>query len=150
MSATADKLNQGFSRIYQQYLLKQLKTLAVHKAGLHPAPLTVPEILRVKTLREYDDRMTAKINGFETADNYYRIASCKQYLRNIRTPTLIIHAADDPFVPVQSIPTVNDLASQVTLELSQCGGHVGFIHHHIHPARYCETRAPAFLADFLE
>lgn len=149
LSATADTLNTGLSRIYQQYLLQQLKSLAIRKTRLHPAPLTEPEIKRVQTLREYDDRMTAKLNGFGNADNYYRIASCKQYLKNIRTPTLIIHAVDDPFVPENSIPTEYELASQVTLELSQQGGHVGFIQHHLHPARYCETRAPAFLSEFL-
>ncbi|WP_455222036.1 hydrolase [Kaarinaea lacus] len=149
LSETADKINTGFSRVYQQYLLRQLKTLAIRKTALHPAPLSTQEIQRIKTLRDYDNRMTAKINGFETVDNYYRIASCKQYLKNIRTPTLIIHAIDDPFVPVDSIPTENELATQVILELSQRGGHVGFIHHHAHQARYCETRAPAFLADFL-
>ncbi|WP_455366547.1 hydrolase [Kaarinaea lacus] len=122
LSATADTLNQGFSRIYQQYLLRQLKTLAIRKSELHPAPLTVSEIQHIKTLREYDDRMTAKINGFDTADNYYRIASCKQYLTSIRTPTLIIHAVDDPFVPADSVPTEQELASPVTLELAQQGG----------------------------
>ncbi|WP_455196450.1 hydrolase [Kaarinaea lacus] len=149
LSATADKLNHGFSRVYQRYLLQQLKVLAIRKAALFPAPLTVPQIRKVNSLREYDDRMTAKINGFGTVDNYYRIASCTQYLKHIHTPTLIIHAVDDPFVPALAIPTESELAPQVTLELSQQGGHVGFIQHHANTARYCETRASAFLADFL-
>jgi len=149
LSETANKINTGFSRVYQQYLLRQLKTLAISKTQIHPAPLSVQEIQRVTTLREYDDRMTAKINGFDNVDNYYRIASCKQYLRNIRTPTLIIHATDDPFVPKHSIPTEHELSPHVVLELSHRGGHVGFIHYHAHSARYCETRAPAFLADYL-
>ncbi|MCI0506892.1 MAG: hydrolase [Gammaproteobacteria bacterium] len=150
LSATADALNRGFSRVYQRYLLQQLISLAVQKTVLHPAPLTARQIRKVTTLREYDDRMTAKINGFGTVDNYYRIASCKQYLKDISTPALIIHAADDPFVPQYAIPEETELAPQVTLELAHRGGHAGFIHQYpVHKSRYSEIRTSEFLGDFL-
>ena len=150
LNATADTLNHGFSRLYQDYLLQQLKSLAIQKSAAQPAPLTAPQISKVKSLREYDDRMTAKINGFGTVDNYYRTASCTQYLKDISTPTLIIHALDDPFVPPHAVPTEYDLAPPVTLELTRQGGHVGFIHHYpVHQSRYSETRAAAFLEKYL-
>ena len=150
LSATADTLNQGFSRVYQNYLLQRLKTLAIIKAQLHTPPLPVAQIKAIRSLREYDDRMTAKLNGFGTVDNYYRTASCKQYLKDIATPTLIVNAIDDPFVPRKSIPDANQLAQPITLELSDHGGHVGFIqNHNAHKTRYCEVRVPQFLEKFL-
>ncbi len=61
------------------------------------------------------------------ARDYYTKCSSKQFLKDIKTPTLIIHSKDDPFMIKDVIPTKNELSESVKLELTQKGGHVGFI-----------------------
>lgn len=149
LSATADTINHGFSRVYQKYLLRRLKTLAIEKLYKHPAPLNARQIKAIKTLREYDNLMTAPINGFGNVDNYYATASCYQYLSDIETPTLILNAVDDPFVPSTSIPVIDALSGKITLELSDYGGHVGFIQNIKNSIeRYSEIRTRDFLQPF--
>ncbi|MEJ2181047.1 MAG: hydrolase [Gammaproteobacteria bacterium] len=146
LSATAQSLNQGFSQTYQTYLLQNLKSLAIEKLRAHPAPLNTQQIKAIKSLREYDNLMTAPINGFGNVDNYYGIASCRQYLGEIKTPTLILNAVDDPFIPEYSIPESAALSKPVTLELSRHGGHVGFVANIFMPNfRYFNLRASQYL-----
>ena len=150
LSATADAINRGFARLYQTYLLQNLKSMAIAKCTIHPAPLSGPQIKALKSLRDYDDAMTARINGFGSVDNYYAQASCRQYLGNIETPALIINALDDPFVPRQSIPSEDELGKGVILEISQHGGHVGYLRAADRDIpRYYDDRAPRFLRDYL-
>ena len=150
LSGTADTINQGFSRTYQSYLLNRLKSLAIEKLHNHPAPLNSQQIQSIKSLREYDNLMTAPINGFGNVDNYYGKASCKQYLKDIKVPTLILNALDDPFIPVHSIPDKNEISESVTLELASHGGHVGFVKSFLQPGnRYFDWRTPRFLNDYL-
>ena len=145
LSATADSLNQGFSRTYQSYLLNRLKSLAIDKLRTHPAPLNPNQIRAIKSLREYDNLMTAPINGFGNVNNYYTTASCNQYLNAIQTPTLILNAKDDPFIPSYSIPDNSVLSQNITLELSRHGGHVGFISNLHRPRnRYFDMRTLQF------
>jgi predicted alpha/beta-fold hydrolase len=148
LSATANAINRGFARIYQIYLLRGLKSLALAKLAVHPAPLTASQIKAIKTLRQYDHEMTAKINGFSGVNEYYARGSCKQYLANIQNPTLIVNAVDDPFVPASSIPGEHELADDVVLELSQHGGHVGFLGSA--GSRYFAERGPRFIGDYLD
>ncbi|RMH15508.1 MAG: hydrolase, partial [Gammaproteobacteria bacterium] len=61
------------------------------------------------------------------AEEYYRLSSCRQYLKEIRLPTHIIHSRDDPFMTEAAIPQIHELSDCVTLELSDQGGHVGFV-----------------------
>ena len=66
-------------------------------------------------------------HGFAGADDYYRQASSRQYLPRIRRPTLILHALDDPFMTPGVIPHRDRLSECVSLEISEKGGHVGFV-----------------------
>ena len=146
LKACGSKLERGFSRIYSHYLLNRIKRSYQNKfsnphekisprkhrsrfADSHrkiPSPLTV-DLRKIKTLWEVDNVITAPLNGFAGADDYYQQCSSFGFLSAIRTPTLILHAADDPFVPEDCIPSDRDMSDYVTLELSGAGGHVGFI-----------------------
>ena len=48
-------------------------------------------------------------------------------LKDIATPTLIVNALDDPFMTPGVIPHRDRLSPRVTLEVSETGGHVGFV-----------------------
>jgi predicted alpha/beta-fold hydrolase len=121
-------ISGGFSIIYQKVLLSRLKrSMEQRFRQSDHVPFDLRAMWRTPSLKAFDDVVTAPIHGFDSADHYYRVSSCRQYLRDIRTPTLIIHAADDPFQSPAGIPTAPELSSSVTLELPRHGGHVGFL-----------------------
>lgn len=154
LSSVADKMSQGFSRLYQAYLLKRLRHTFLKKLNyFNDAPFSNNDLLSLKTLWEFDEQITAPINGFKSAKEYYQKASSRQYLKGIAIPTLIIHAQDDPFMTPDVIPSPKELSSQITLELSQYGGHVGFIAgtgiSQSQPMYWLEQRIPEFLKSYL-
>ncbi|HIP11514.1 MAG TPA: hydrolase [Arcobacter sp.] len=124
-------IHKGFSRIYEKHLLKNLIIHLGKKYLKHDMEKIIgikkKDIKNIKSIWEFDDVYTAKVNGFKTASNYYKLSSSKQYLKDIKTKTLIIHALDDPFMTKEILPLKKDIPSNITLCLSKNGGHVGFI-----------------------
>lgn len=123
----ADALNIGFSKIYQHYLIKRMKSSLRRKFNQHTAAFDWQRAMRATTFAEFDDAVTAPLHGFENMRDYYDRCSSGQFLKNIQRPTLIINALDDPFMTPAVIPPVDRLSDQVTIELAESGGHVGFI-----------------------
>jgi hypothetical protein len=151
LSKAADRLNRGLSRVYQWWLVRALQRKIRTKFNHKPSPVALDRLSQFWSFREFDDAVTAPLHGFRDAADYYQRSSARQYLRHIRTPTLILHAADDPFTTPAAVPQQQELASDVTLELSGTGGHVGFVSG-AWPwaARYwLEERIPAFLSEHL-
>ncbi len=125
--ADADRrLRRGVSRIYLRHLLGRLRRSYREKFARLPSPLDV-DVDRLRTFHDFDDQVTAPLHGFAGADDYYARASCRPHLKRIHTPTLILHARDDPFMFPDSVPGETALSPAVTLELSEHGGHVGFV-----------------------
>jgi len=127
----ADRINEGVSRYYQHRLVKELNTALQKKYKCHDMQkligLKCEDIQKIKTFWEFDDAYTSVIHGFGNAQNYYEKCSSKQFLKNIVTPTLLIHAKDDPFMSEKVIPKAEELSSSIEFELYENGGHVGFI-----------------------
>ena len=121
------RLQKGLSRIYLKHLLNKLHEgiKLKHDAGLFPADYD--KAINSKTFWEFDEFATAPLHGCEGADDYYAKCSSKFYMKNIETPTLIIQAKDDPFLTSEALPTDGELSSSISLELTNKGGHVGFI-----------------------
>jgi len=127
LSIAADTLNRGFSQLYQRRLVDSLKDRARRKFARLPAPIDLGDLAQWNDFRTFDDRVTAPLHGFANAAEYYARSSCRPSLRHITTPTLILHALDDPFLDPAGIPTATELAAPVDLELARRGGHVGFV-----------------------
>ncbi len=125
----AERLRTGFARVYQQRLLKDLKRIVRAKHARVPAPpgVDLAGTLAARDFFEFDEAYTAPLNGYENALDYYARAECGAHLAAIRRPTLVINAKDDPFMVREVLPQPEQLAPCVTLELSQRGGHVGFV-----------------------
>ena len=121
------RLQKGVSRIYLKHLLTKLHEgiNLKHEAGLFPADYQ--KAINSKTFWQFDEYATAPLHGFKGADDYYAKCSSKFYLKNIKTPTLIIQAKDDPFLTTKAVPMRDELSAAITLELTNKGGHVGFI-----------------------
>jgi predicted alpha/beta-fold hydrolase len=145
----AMRLDQGTSRIYRNHLLKRLRASYKRKRDRVRMPVEV-DVDRIRGFREFDDKVTAPLHGFRGVDHYYRESSCRQYLRYIKTPTLILHARDDPFMWPNTMPGPADLSPAVTLEVSEAGGHVGFVHgpHPLNPGYWLEERIVDHLQTF--
>lgn len=129
LHAAADRLERGFSRLYQSYLLRPLRAGQRRKQrerGIAP-PLTADELDRIRTLRVFDDRVTAPLHGFSGVDEYYTRSSSRPWLAHIVTPTLLVHARNDPFLGPDGIPSPDELSPSILFELSDDGGHVGFV-----------------------
>ncbi|MCL2918390.1 hydrolase [Shewanella litorisediminis] len=131
LAACAKRLEKGFSRVYQSYLIRQLQAKLAFKvtdARLGPAmPVHAHEVAQLSTFYDFDDKVTAPLHGFSDVHDYYDRASGLPFLRSITTPTLVLHAADDPFMTDAVIPRADELSSAVEYELNRYGGHVGFI-----------------------
>lgn len=146
-----DTLEFGRGRWYQPYFLRRLRRKVRLKSDLLKDYVNVERLLKVRTLRAFDDLGTAPLHDFLDSADYYRRASSKPYLPDIRCPTLLIHAVDDPFLPADAIPR-EEVAENPHLEalFPENGGHVGFVSGPPWaPIFWAERTAAAFLADRL-
>jgi len=131
LALCANSINQGFSKIYQAYLLKSMvNNLLIKMRSIDYSKLlkvTKSQIKQFKHFRDFDQHITAPLHGFLDADDYYKKCSSQNFLGGIATPTLVIHAKDDPFMHESIVPHADFLSSSVCLEVSENGGHVGFM-----------------------
>jgi predicted alpha/beta-fold hydrolase len=114
---------------YRAYVLRALIRQGWDFAKAHPSRATYEprQLLRLRTIRAYDDLVIAPMHGFCDAHDYYVNASCGPGLADVGSPVLIVHAADDPMVPEDSVrPWIRDASSSVRVAWSERGGHVGW------------------------
>ena len=138
----AQRLDTGFSRLYQGHLLRKLRRTMRQKENQLRDYIDFDRAMQARNFFEYDDLVTAPLHGFAGVDDYYDRVCCVPGLRNIHIPCLILHARDDPFMYPHSIPGDDRLSPAVRMEISPRGGHVGFIGGNI-PGRaryWLETR----------
>ena len=151
LDVVADTVNKGLSRVYQASLLNGLRSVFLKKLAIvnTQIPLSEQDLLSLKTLRSFDELVTAPLHGFPDVDTYYHQSSSTHYLKGIATPTLIIHAKDDPFMLPDVVPREDEMSDDVCLELSEKGGHVGFITTDASGKASCwlEQRIPEFLEE---
>lgn len=151
----ADRISQGFSRVYQARFLRDLRHYVESKQSAFRQQSRQEELARLgaletlegmKTFWDFDGRVTAPLHGFESADAYYQRCSSAFFVEAIQVPTLIVHAEDDPFIYPHSVPKAATLPDCVALELFPSGGHVGFIEGSPwRPRYYLEHRLPTWL-----
>lgn len=147
LSDSCDQINSGLSKVfYQNYLLGRLKKTMLRKIAAHPQfPLTRQQLKQIRTIRQFDDLLTAPLHGFTNAADYYRRCSGLQYLPQVARPLWLIHANDDPFLASSAIP--QQLPPSARLTLCQRGGHVGFVYGKPWRPRYwLDEVIPAYLA----
>ena len=126
LSNAGERLEKSFSRVYQKHLLTRCQKKYKQKSSLLKMPIEA-DAQQLNTFYTFDDQITAPLHGFKNADDYYQQCSSRQFLKDIKKPTLILHAKDDPFMWEYTVPNDDELSSSIKLELSDTGGHVGFI-----------------------
>ncbi len=153
LNKAATRIQSGLSRGYQWYFLKCLRERLTYKYEYVPsAPVDPADLEDIHTLFEFDNKFTAPLHGFSGVDDYYSQASSRQYLHAIQTPTLILHAKDDPFMSEDVIPEPHEVSPHVQLEVTNAGGHVGFVtgKYPWKPEYWLEQRIPEFLKEYLK
>ena len=152
LASCSTRINQGFSRLYQKYLLQMLKDSTLKKITAKIINnIKEKQLAAIKTIYDFDEHITAPLNGFANAQHYYQQASGKQVMASIKQPCLFIHSADDPFLNHQCSLPQQKLPENLTFEVSNNGGHVGFIYGNnpLKPQYLLEQRVPDFLNKYL-
>ena len=128
LAAAARALDSGVkSLFYTSHFLNLLRPMALAKIAAHQLAIDARAIRASLTFREFDDLFTAPVHGFKDAVDYWTRASSKPWLREIKVPTLLINARNDPFLPESALPSAAEVSAAVTLEYPKSGGHVGFV-----------------------
>ena len=121
-------LSSGFNLVYARHFLRTLVPAARAKDRRFPGCIDMARAQAARTMGEFDDAVTAPLHGFLGVDDYYAQSSAGPLLARIETPALLLHAANDPFLPAAALPHPDKLPATVTLEIHRHGGHVGFVH----------------------
>lgn len=151
----ADSVSQGFARVYERHFLQSLMRKVTAKLERYPDLCDPARLPAVRTLRAFDDAVTAPVHGFASANDYYARSSSLAFLGAIRRPTLLLSAEDDPFLPPAVLDQVRAIAATTAalrVEFPPNGGHAGFIAGRLpwRPLYYAEHRVIEFLAPELE
>jgi predicted alpha/beta-fold hydrolase len=120
---------RGVNRLYDRYFSRLLVQQVAERRRTVPETVVPPQWPDRKAgdgIRQFDERFTAPVSGFGTAANYYRLCSSAQFVPEIRVPTMILAAADDPLVPGCAFERLT-VPRDVTLHLTRHGGHLGFL-----------------------
>lgn len=127
LSASADALHLAENRLYEWRFLWSLRGRLRRKQALFPGRFAVGGSWW-RSIRDFDDKVTAVLNGFRDAEDYYQQASSSRLLQHISVPTLVVHSNDDPFIRI--LPgTRNKLITNpnITYVETAHGGHCGFL-----------------------
>ena len=128
LEGSAERLALPSRKLYMEYFLRTLRQKIRAKASRFPDSFDPTMLSKIHTFNEFDELYTAPLYGFASARDYWRRASCAPVLAGIKVPSLIVNAADDPFLSSGCFPRSLAMQSRLlTLEIPVHGGHVGFV-----------------------
>ncbi len=147
LAASADALHERANLIYEWKFLRGLRQRIKRKAALYPGRYDTRYLRGLRSLREFDDQITARYCGFRDAQDYYTRAASSQFLDRIAVPTLILHSEDDPFIRI--LPDTRRRLEQnphITYLETTSGGHCAFLANaNGYDGRWAERQAIAFV-----
>jgi uncharacterized protein len=128
LATSADALHESANRIYEKYFLWALHRRMLQKARHFPDHFDVSRLRGIRSLREFDDKVTAYYCGFTGVDDYYDRASAAHVVERIAVPALVLYAANDPFIRITA-ETRRKISSNpnITFVETEDGGHCAFI-----------------------
>jgi uncharacterized protein len=130
LEAGARKISRGFSRVYDRNFLRSLRRKALNKLSRYPSLFDRNRLEAARTVYDFDDAVTGPVHGFADARDYYARSSSMGFLDDVRVPTLLLSAEDDPFLPAEALARAGTRArlnTVFTVEFHPRGGHVGFV-----------------------
>lgn len=145
-AGAAEIMDRPACAVYMEYFLRTLRAKMHEKAARFPQYPSVRDVARMHTFRAFDDRFTAPLHGFRSAQEYWERTGCASFLENIRIPSLLVNAADDPFLSPGCYPREAARRNPALyLEIPRHGGHVGFVMPGPANLYWSEARAVRFL-----
>jgi predicted alpha/beta-fold hydrolase len=128
LSRCADALEERQNYLYQWHFVRGLMERYRRKCELFPGRYSRNGFAPIRTVREFDDEITAPCFGYKDAEEYYEAASAKKVIGKVAVPLLLITAQDDPFVPYISFLAARvEENPRVRLIATEHGGHCGFV-----------------------
>jgi len=128
LAASADALHDLANRVYEYRFLKSLRKRVRRKAQLYPERYDVKYLRGLRSIRDFDEQITARYCGFAGAQDYYERAASANVLQRIAVPTLVLHAEDDPFIRI--LPHTREKLlnnPHITFIETATGGHCAFL-----------------------
>jgi predicted alpha/beta-fold hydrolase len=150
LAVSADALHTPSNRLYEIYFLWKLRRRLRDKVRYFPKYFDIARAKGVVSLRDFDDKITAYYCGFAGAQDYYDRSSASRVVDRIAVPTLIVHAANDPFIRIAA-ETRNKIAANphIKFEESEDGGHCSFLaERNGYDGRWAERRVVEFMQTF--
>jgi len=144
LATSADALHEPANRIYETYFLWALHRRMLQKARLFPDHFDVSRLSGIRSLREFDDKVTAYYCGFAGVNDYYDRASAAHVVERIAVPALILYAANDPFIRITA-ETRRKISSNQNISFveTEDGGHCAFIGPPVGSSAGHPVRSPA-------
>ncbi len=130
LHASAIALSRGLSRVYTRHFLHSLKDKSLRKLAQYPGLFDRQRMLRADDFFAFDDAVTAPMHGFASCLDYWARSSCRQFLADVRVPSLMLNARNDPFLPPMHLARPDQVSSSVMLDYPAAGGHAGFLSGH--------------------
>ncbi|MGH9511704.1 MAG: YheT family hydrolase [Terriglobales bacterium] len=128
LAVSSDALHLPGNRLYEIYFMWKMRRRLRAKANLFPDSFDVGRLRGLRSLRQFDDKITAHYCGFDSAVDYYARAAASNLVDRIAVPTLILHAANDPFIRILPETRKKILANpNITFVETGDGGHCSFI-----------------------
>ncbi|WP_040373028.1 YheT family hydrolase [Desulfovibrio oxyclinae] len=148
LAGAAKVMGRTVNRVYMEYFLRGLREKVRHKAERFPElGLDLTGLDEIRTFEVYDDRYTAPLHGFASAQDYYAKCASLQFLDEVRVPTLLVNAADDPFLSSLCYPEGRARRNDcLYLDIPAHGGHVGFVSLNGNGEYWSEKRMREFFA----
>jgi predicted alpha/beta-fold hydrolase len=147
LAPSADALHDRANRVYEWKFLRGLRRRMLRKAALYPGRYDVRYLRGMRSLRDFDDQITARYCGFRDAQDYYTRAAAARVVDRIAVPTLILHAEDDPFIRVlpETRAKLRHNPHIAYVETAR-GGHCAFLAEpNGYDGRWAERQAIAFI-----
>lgn len=142
----ATVLDKPANTVYMRYFMRSLREKVRQKKALFPDRLNIDGLDAIRTFGEFDTRFTAPIHGFRSARDYWERSGCGQFLSQIRVPSLLVNAVNDPFLSPSCFPeSVAIRNDSLFLEMPKTGGHVGFVQKNESGYYWSDMRAAEFL-----
>lgn len=144
---SSECLSRLKNRIYMKRFLIMFHKKIKAKMAFMPEQINDAGFKEIKNFKDFDDRYTAPIHGFKNALDYWKKCSSNQFIPDIKIPTIIINAKDDPFLSESCYPVEESKSNKnITLEIPGSGGHVGFISFNKEKIYWSEKRIIEFIS----
>jgi uncharacterized protein len=152
LSLSADVIHRPSNRMYEWWFMRGLRARLRRKAELFPGRYDVRLLAKANSIRSFDEYITAKYMGFESAEDYYTKASSSRVIDRIAVPTLVIHANDDPFIKL-SPETIAKFRANPNIRFiyTKHGGHCAFLEDsNSYDGRWAEKQIIDFLEEVMQ